>query len=72
VRHDLFSDSANFNILRLGVIGLTTGIEIQERGKGKYRVTIISDVFPGDPNTGVNYTSQWAVRVLRHIERVLT
>jgi hypothetical protein len=72
VSYDLFSDSANFNILRLGVIGLTTAIEIQERGKGKYWVTIISDVFPGDPNTGVNYTSQWAVRVLRHIERVLT
>ncbi|KAF7761405.1 hypothetical protein Agabi119p4_9397 [Agaricus bisporus var. burnettii] len=45
---------------RSGVIGLTTAIEIQERGKGKYRVTIVSDVFPGDQNTGVNYTSQWA------------
>jgi hypothetical protein len=45
-----------------GVIGLTTAVELQERGKGRYRVTIVSDVFPGDPNTGVNYTSQWAVR----------
>ncbi|XP_006463709.1 hypothetical protein AGABI2DRAFT_208623 [Agaricus bisporus var. bisporus H97] len=53
-------DVYNVVVLGAGVIGLTTAIEIQERGKGKYRVTIVSDVFPGDPNTGVNYTSQWA------------
>lgn len=60
--HDFCYPLSRWLVLRSGVIGLTTAIEIQERGKGKYRVTIVSDVFPGDPNTGVNYTSQWAVR----------
>lgn len=45
-----------------GVVGLTTALELQQRGKGKYRVTVVADAFPGDPGTGVKYTSQWAVR----------
>ncbi|KAF9442840.1 D-aspartate oxidase, partial [Macrolepiota fuliginosa MF-IS2] len=43
-----------------GVVGLTTALEIQQRGQGKYRVTVVADAFPGDPGTGVKYTSQWA------------
>ncbi len=54
----------------IGVVGLTTALEIQQRGKGKYRVTVVADVFPGDPNTGVKYTSQWAVRVIAVIRRL--
>lgn len=45
-----------------GVVGLTTALEIQQRGNGKYRVTLVADAYPGDPDTGVRYTSQWAVR----------
>jgi len=44
-----------------GVVGLTTALELQQRGKGRYRVTVVADAFPGDPGTGVKYTSQWAV-----------
>lgn len=41
-----------------GVIGLTTGIILQERGD--YRVTIIASIFPGDYRSS-GYTSHWAV-----------
>lgn len=47
-------------VLGAGVVGLTTALELQQRGKGKYRVTVVADAFPGDPGTGVKYTSQWA------------
>ncbi len=41
-----------------GVIGLTTALKIQE--KGGYKVTIIAETLPSDPNS-VRYTSLWAV-----------
>jgi hypothetical protein len=44
--------------LRIGVVGLTTAVRLQEQGK--YDVTIIAEVFPEDPKT-IKYTSQWAV-----------
>jgi D-aspartate oxidase len=44
--------------LSTGVIGLTTALTIQE--KGKYAVTIVSEVLPTDPKT-IKYTSHWAV-----------
>ncbi|KAF7761404.1 hypothetical protein Agabi119p4_9396 [Agaricus bisporus var. burnettii] len=47
-------------VLGAGVVGLTTALEIQQRGNGKYRVTLVADAYPGDPDTGVRYTSQWA------------
>ncbi|KAJ3565234.1 hypothetical protein NP233_g7761 [Leucocoprinus birnbaumii] len=47
-------------VLGAGVIGLTTAIELQQRGKERYRVTIVADAFHEDSDTGVKYTSQWA------------
>ncbi|TFK41511.1 D-aspartate oxidase [Crucibulum laeve] len=44
-------------VLGAGVIGLTTALQIQE--KGGYHVTIIAEVLPSDPKT-IKYTSHWA------------
>ncbi|KAJ7593506.1 FAD dependent oxidoreductase [Mycena floridula] len=44
-------------VLGAGVVGLTTALSIQE--KGKYAVTIVAEVFPSDPKT-IKYTSLWA------------
>ncbi|KAF9011813.1 hypothetical protein BDQ17DRAFT_1344887 [Cyathus striatus] len=44
-------------VLGAGVIGLTAALKIQQCGR--YRVTIIADVLPGDPKT-IKYTSLWA------------
>ena len=49
---------------RLGVVGLTTALKIQE--KGGYHVTIVAEVFPTDPKT-IRYTSLWAVRNFDYI-----
>jgi len=47
----------NVVIIGCGVVGLTTAITIQE--KGDYDVTIIAELFPGDPKS-IRYTSNWA------------
>jgi len=44
---------------RLGVIGLTTALRIQE--KCGYTVSIVAEIFPTDPKS-IKYTSHWAVR----------
>ncbi|KAJ6617117.1 D-amino-acid oxidase [Mycena sp. CBHHK59/15] len=44
-------------VIGSGVIGLTTAIKLQE--KGGYQVTILAEIFPGDPPTP-KYTSHWA------------
>jgi len=51
--------SANHHIIVIGagVIGLSTAIQLQERG---YRVTILAECIPGDPKS-IRYTSPWAV-----------
>ena len=58
VRYPGFSfDSGSLN--RVGVIGLSTAIRIQEHGG--YHVTVIAESIPGDPKS-IRYTSPWAVR----------
>lgn len=47
----------NVVIIGAGVVGLTTGIAILE--KGGYDVTIVAETFPGDPKT-IKYCSNWA------------
>jgi hypothetical protein len=44
---------------RVGVVGLTTAIRIQEHGG--YHVTIVAETIPGDTKS-IRYTSPWAVR----------
>jgi len=44
---------------RVGVVGLSTAIKIQEHGG--YQVTVIGEAIPGDPKS-IRYTSPWAVR----------
>lgn len=41
-----------------GVVGLTAALHIQLQGN--YRVTVISEIIPGDPKS-IKYTSNWAV-----------
>ncbi|KAJ7907103.1 D-amino-acid oxidase [Mycena leptocephala] len=45
-------------IIGAGVIGLTTGIKLQE--KGGYQVTIVAEIWPTD-HPSPHYTSHWAV-----------
>ncbi|KAJ7908233.1 D-amino-acid oxidase [Mycena leptocephala] len=47
-------------IIGAGVIGLTTGIKLQE--KGGYQVTIVAEIWPTD-HPSPHYTSHWAVSV---------
>ncbi|KAL1743018.1 FAD dependent oxidoreductase [Schizophyllum fasciatum] len=44
-------------VVGAGVIGLTTALKLQE--KGGYAVTIVAELFPGDP-LSIKYTSNWA------------
>jgi hypothetical protein len=44
----------------LGVIGLSTALELQERG---YKVTIVAECTPEDEKS-IRYTSPWAVWLL--------
>lgn len=46
---------------RVGVVGLSAAIKIQEHGG--YRVTVIGEAIPGDPKS-IRYTSPWAVRFI--------
>ncbi|KAH9835404.1 D-amino-acid oxidase [Rhodofomes roseus] len=47
----------NVVVLGAGVVGLTTAVMIQE--KGRYDVTIIAERFPTDPKS-IDYCSAWA------------
>lgn len=44
-------------VLGAGVVGLTTALKILL--EGTFKVTIISDILPGDPKS-IKYTSGWA------------
>jgi D-amino-acid oxidase len=48
-------------VIGAGVIGLTTALQIQE--KGGYAVTIVAELLPTDPKS-IKYTSHWAVRLI--------
>lgn len=56
---DLISISAlhEFTCI-LGVVGLSTAIELQDRG---FEVTVIAECLPGDKKS-IRYTSPWAVK----------
>ncbi|KXN81881.1 D-amino-acid oxidase [Leucoagaricus sp. SymC.cos] len=51
----------------MGVVGLTTALEIQQRGMGKYRVTVVADAFPGDHGTGVNLLNHFCFQGAHHV-----
>jgi len=50
-------DKKEVIVLGAGVVGLTTALIIQLQGN--YRVTVISEIIPGDPKS-IRYTSSWA------------